>query len=95
LPDLEGALRPVATLLDDALRLASRYSDELGCAEELARLPALVADGGGAGRQRRAYGIAGMDALLRELTAISSPPEPQRARSREQQPPPVHSEVGS
>jgi hypothetical protein len=31
----------------------------------------LLARGGGAGRQRASYEIAGMDALLRDLTALT------------------------
>jgi carboxylate-amine ligase len=72
LPDADGGLRPVHELLDTALATASRYSAELDCAAELARLPTMIAEGGGAGRQRRAYEIAGMDALLRKLTALSA-----------------------
>jgi glutamate---cysteine ligase / carboxylate-amine ligase len=71
LPDAQGRLRPVDELLQDALRLAHRYAGELHCAEELDTLPALLKCGGGAGRQRRSYGIAGMDALLRDLTQLT------------------------
>lgn len=69
LPDAEGRLRSVAELLGDALAIAGGHAQELGCVSELAGLPALLARGGGAGRQRAAYEIAGMDGLLRELTA--------------------------
>lgn len=72
LPDADGELRPVSEMLDEALAVAGPYSHELKCERELERLPALVAGGGGAGRQRRTYEIAGMDALLRELTALSA-----------------------
>ena len=68
LPDPDGRLRPVEELLEEALDLARTHAAELGCAEELERLPALLARGGGAGHQRSAYAIAGMDNLLRELT---------------------------
>jgi glutamate---cysteine ligase / carboxylate-amine ligase len=71
LPGADGQLRPVGELLDDALALALRHADELGCAGELDRLPALLARGGGAGRQRAAYEIAGMDGLVRELTMLT------------------------
>ncbi len=50
-----------------------RYAGELGCERVLASLPDLVCRGGGAGRQRRAHEIAGMDALLRELTGLQTP----------------------
>jgi carboxylate-amine ligase len=71
LPDAEGRLRPVREVLEEALALARRYADELGCARELEGLSALLERGGGAGRQRAAYELAGMDALLRELTKVT------------------------
>jgi carboxylate-amine ligase len=71
LPDAEGALRPVDELLAEALTVARPYAGELGCADELERLPRLIEHGGGAGRQRRFHGIAGMDSLLRELTLLT------------------------
>jgi carboxylate-amine ligase len=71
LPEADGRLRPVAELLDEALALAWGYAQELGCAAELDALPVLLARGGGAGRQRGAYAIAGMDGLLRELTTLT------------------------
>ncbi len=80
LPDPDGRLRPVTELLDAALALARHHADELDCAEDLNVLPALLRRGGGAGRQRAAHEIAGMGALLRELTeltgaGIAAPPE--------------------
>jgi carboxylate-amine ligase len=74
LPDAEGRLHPLAELLDDALSIACSHADELGCEQELAGLPAMLARGAGAGRQRAAFAIAGMDGLLRELTELSSHP---------------------
>jgi carboxylate-amine ligase len=71
LPNADGELYPVDALLEEALELARRHAAELRCADELALLAELVAVGGGAGRQRGAYEIAGMDGLLRELTAAS------------------------
>ena len=68
LPDADGRLRSVGELLDDALVLARPYAEELHCAEELDGLAAMLAGGGGAGRQRAVYEIAGLDALVRELT---------------------------
>jgi carboxylate-amine ligase len=84
LPDADGRLRPVAEWLDDALSLAGDHAAALGCADDLAGLPALVERGGGAGRQRAAYEISGMDGLLRELTALTGQgaegaPSPQSA----------------
>ncbi len=71
LPDAEGNLHPLEQLLDEALELASRHAEELGCVEELDGLRASFARGGGAGAQRSVYEIAGMDGLLRELTAVT------------------------
>ena len=67
LPDGQGIRRPVSDVLQDALERADAWACELGCAEELARLPDLLKRGGGAGMQRSAYEIAGIDAVLREL----------------------------
>jgi carboxylate-amine ligase len=72
LPDAQGRLRPVAELLDQALELARRHARDLHCTDQLDALPALLERGGGAGRQRATYQIAGMDALLRDLTEITS-----------------------
>ncbi len=74
LPDAEGRLRPVHELLDEAIRRALRHADELDCRAELDLLPGLLERAGGAGRQRRFYEIAGMDALLRELAALTTEP---------------------
>jgi carboxylate-amine ligase len=59
LPDAEGRLRPVDELLKEALGLARRHAQELRCTDELDALPALLGRGGGAGRQRASYRIAG------------------------------------
>ncbi len=71
LPGPDGALRPVAAWLDEALELARPHAEDLDCAEELEGVCALLEAGGGAARQRAAYEIAGMDALLRGLTEIT------------------------
>jgi glutamate---cysteine ligase / carboxylate-amine ligase len=71
LPDANGTLRPVVELLHNALTITGEHAQELGCVKELAELPSLLARGGGAGRQRAMYEIAGMDGLLRELTAVT------------------------
>jgi glutamate---cysteine ligase / carboxylate-amine ligase len=71
LPDPDGRLRPVSELLDAALAIARRHADELHCADALDVLPALMRRGGGAGRQRAVHEIAGMGALLRELTVLT------------------------
>jgi glutamate---cysteine ligase / carboxylate-amine ligase len=72
LPDAQGTRRPVSELLQDALARADAWASELGCAEELARLPELLQRGGGAGMQRATYEIAGIDAVLRALLQRTS-----------------------
>jgi carboxylate-amine ligase len=67
LPDIKGKLRPVADILEEALGRARGWAAELECEAELARLPDLLARGGGAGRQRAAFEIAGIDAVVRDL----------------------------
>ncbi|HEY4427097.1 MAG TPA: YbdK family carboxylate-amine ligase [Solirubrobacteraceae bacterium] len=79
LPDSQGRLRPVAELLDEALAVTRTHAAELGCGDDLERLPALLAEGGGAGRQCSAFAIAGMDNLLREMTALTGVGNPTRA----------------
>jgi glutamate---cysteine ligase / carboxylate-amine ligase len=71
LPDSDGRLRPVSQLLEEALAMARPFTAELECEPELERLGALLEEGGGAGRQRRAHAIAGIDGLLRELTGLT------------------------
>jgi glutamate---cysteine ligase / carboxylate-amine ligase len=83
LPDPDGRLRPVSELLDAALAVARRHADELQCAAALDVLPALMRRGGGAGRQRAMHEIAGMGALLRELTALTGAGVECRARRSE------------
>jgi glutamate---cysteine ligase / carboxylate-amine ligase len=68
LPDADGSLHSVPELLEQALALVEAESRELGCGAELDHLVAMIDVGGGAGRQRAVHEIAGMDALLRELT---------------------------
>jgi carboxylate-amine ligase len=71
LPDADGRLQPVAALLGAALEAAREHAGDLGCADALEELPALLRRGGGAGRQRAAHEIGGMGALLRELTELT------------------------
>ncbi len=71
LPDAAGRLRPVPELLEEALARVENRVDELHCREEIRALPDLLARGGGATLQRRTHEIAGMDAVLRELTKLS------------------------
>jgi glutamate---cysteine ligase / carboxylate-amine ligase len=72
LPDAQGRPRPVAELLSDALELVGPHAGELGCADELDGLRPLLARGGGAGQQRGAFEIAGMDGLLRDLIGAAT-----------------------
>ena len=72
LPDRSGRLRPIGDLLAEAMQAGEAAADELGCTAELERLPALVARGGGAGRQRSIFEITGMDSLVRRLTDLTA-----------------------
>ena len=72
LPDAAGELHPFDDLLAEALDHVQPYARELGCEDELALIPALVAAGGGAGRQRETYELAGIDSLLRALTETTA-----------------------
>jgi carboxylate-amine ligase len=79
LPDARGELHPLAKVLDAALELCAGRAAELGCEAELEGLAQLVADGGGAGRQRAIYEVAGMDSLLRALLEITADSRPRSA----------------
>jgi carboxylate-amine ligase len=82
LPDAEGRLRPARELLTEVLNTVRGHARELDCEEQLDLLAGLVARGGGAGRQRAYYEIAGMSALLRALTRITAgDEEPDRVSS--------------
>ncbi len=72
LPDAGGELHPLSEVLEATRELCAASASELGCEAELETLGALVADGGGAGRQRAIYEIAGMDSLLRALLEITA-----------------------
>jgi gamma-glutamyl:cysteine ligase YbdK (ATP-grasp superfamily) len=72
LPDAAGELHPLSEVLEATLDLCSDSVSELGCEAELEALEALVADGGGAGRQRAIYEVAGMESLLRALLEITA-----------------------
>jgi glutamate---cysteine ligase / carboxylate-amine ligase len=77
LPDSDGRLRPLSEVFESTLEMCADSASELGCKAELEALRGLVADGGGAGRQRAVYDVAGMESLLRrllELTAASGRP---------------------
>jgi carboxylate-amine ligase len=71
LPDASGTLRSVSDLLEDAVRRAERWAEELECADALGGLRDLLARGGGAGAQREVYEIAGIDAVVRRLVELT------------------------
>jgi glutamate---cysteine ligase / carboxylate-amine ligase len=72
LPNAQGTRTPVSELLEQALARAQPFAQELGCAAELGVLPDLVRRGGGAGAQRAIYEVAGIDAVTRELTELTT-----------------------
>jgi carboxylate-amine ligase len=72
LPDGDGRLRPVSELMDEAVTRLGSLAAELKCSAEVASLPDLLRRGGGAGLQRDRYEIAGLDAVLRELTQLTA-----------------------
>ena len=71
LPAADGATRPVAAVLEAALELCAGVAPQLGCAAELTDRRVREA-GGGAGRQRAVWEVAGMDSLLRELVTLTA-----------------------
>jgi glutamate---cysteine ligase / carboxylate-amine ligase len=72
LPGATGELHSFDDLLADALAHVQPYARELRCTRELALIPALVGAGGGAGRQREIYELAGIESLLRTLTETTA-----------------------
>lgn len=62
----------VQELVDSLIERLRAHAEDLGCVDELAALSELVRRGGGAGRQRAIYEIAGIDAVTRELTRLTS-----------------------
>ena len=72
LPDAHGRLRAVSEILEDALARVDRRARELMCVEELALLRGLLRHGGGAGAQRATHDIAGIDAVVRQLTELTA-----------------------
>ncbi len=70
--DADSRRHRVSEMVGSLIDTLGEHAAELGCAAELAALPDLVRRGGGAGRQRAIYEIAGIDAVTRELTRITS-----------------------
>jgi glutamate---cysteine ligase / carboxylate-amine ligase len=72
LPDAYGRQRAVSEILEDTLARVEGRARELGCVEELALLHELLRRGGGAGAQRTICEIAGIDAVVRQLTQLTA-----------------------
>jgi carboxylate-amine ligase len=64
LPDGDDRLRPVTEMVSELVERLRPAARELRSEPELDRVAQLVADGGGAGVQRRAYGDGGIAGLL-------------------------------
>lgn len=62
-------MRPLAEILDDLLEAAAPHAEALGCAAELARVPALAAATGAARQRGYEADAAGLDALVEALAA--------------------------
>ena len=73
-----GSAITVAEALDAALDIAAEEADALGCADWIARAPAIVSDGSSADRQRAAFaaaragGAAPADALAAVVAALAA-----------------------
>jgi glutamate---cysteine ligase / carboxylate-amine ligase len=72
LPNPVGKPRLVADILDETLARVEPQAHELGCAEELARLPDLLRRGGGAGAQRAIFSSVGMEGLVQRLAQLTA-----------------------
>jgi carboxylate-amine ligase len=70
----DGALRPVRELAAEALALARPHARELGSEEALAGIERILAEGGGAERQRAAHARGGLPAVLAQLVAETAAP---------------------
>jgi carboxylate-amine ligase len=69
--DDRGTRRPVSELMESALARLEGHAHELSCTRELATVPELLRRGGGAGAQRSINEIAGIDAVVRQLTELT------------------------
>jgi carboxylate-amine ligase len=70
----DGALRPVPEIARAALERARPHARELGAEAELELVERLLAEGGGADRQRAAHARGGMPGLLRHLVDETAAP---------------------
>jgi glutamate---cysteine ligase / carboxylate-amine ligase len=66
-PNRRGDLLPAREAAAEALALVQGHARELGCAMELEGVEEILRGGNGASRQRSAFGIGGMPALLTYL----------------------------
>ncbi len=74
--DHQGRLRPVSELVEEVMSRLANRARELRCTEELAALGELLEQGGGAGLQRATHEIAGIDAVVRQLTETTAAARP-------------------
>jgi len=72
LPGVDGVPRPLPEILRETVPGAREHAQDLGCEAELEGLDGLLARSGEA-RQREAYEIAGLQAVLRELLSATDP----------------------
>jgi len=70
----EGALRPARDAIRATLSELAPAAAELGSEQALAELERVLAEGGGAGRQRSAFEHGGMDAVLERLVGETAAP---------------------
>jgi len=70
----DGRMRPVREVARETLELARPGATELGSGAALEEIERILADGGGADRQRAAHREGGMPALLAGLVAEAAAP---------------------
>jgi carboxylate-amine ligase len=70
----DGALRPVAEIARAAMARARPFARELGSEDALDQVERILAEGGGADRQRAAFARGGMRALLEQLATETAAP---------------------
>lgn len=61
-------------LAEETLAQVESRAQELQCTHEIHALPELLRRGGGARLQPATYEVAGMDAVLRQLTELTAAP---------------------
>jgi carboxylate-amine ligase len=72
LPDADGSLRSLPEIVGESVAGAREHAQDLGCEPELEGIDGLLAHGGER-RQRDAYEIAGLQAVLRDLLRTTDP----------------------